>query len=237
MNNRKSLVMGWIALISMFFVAICLAATPIYDTILQGTFTIDSGQVMNNLGTLKSHGSELTGLPVPSPATLGATTITDVAGAVRRTTITFASVIETLTDGSDEGESQLLMTFPEGRILIIGAAIDADTANGGAEMWEASDNDHYFVGIGTAAAEDDATLSGTECDIIAAQDNDTAAGATTTFTWEADMTAGADTVFDGTATAVALYFNTCAADTSLDATGTITLTGSMTVIWVWLGDD
>lgn len=214
-----------------------VAATPIFDTILKGTFTIDRGQVMDNQGTFKSHGSEITGAPSAIPATLGATAIADVAGAVHRTTITFSSVIETMTDGSDEGESQILMTFPEGRILILTAAIDAVTENGGAAMWEASDNDHYFVGIGTAAAGDDATLATTEENIISTQDNDTVAGSTVSFDWEADLTAGGDTVFDGTAAAVSLYFNTCAADTSLDGDGTITLTGSMTVVWVWMGDD
>ena len=165
----------------------------------------------------------------------GSSTVVNYRGQVNTTVITFASISETATDGSDEGESQIIYTFPEGRILIIGAAIDANVVN--TDDFEASDNDHYFVGIGTAAAGDDATLSGTEQDIIAVNDIDTAAGVTLTTSWEADMTSGADSVFDGTAAAVSLYFNTCVADDQIDDDMTVTPSGVLTVTWVFLGDD
>jgi len=165
----------------------------------------------------------------------GSSTVVDYRGQAVTTVITFSGISETATDGTDEGESQIIYTFPEGRILIIGAAIDANVVN--TDDFEASDNDHYFVGIGSAAAGDDATLTGTEVDIIAANNIDTTAGATLTTSWEADFTAGGDIVLDGTAAAKSLYFNMCVADTQIDDDMTVTPSGVLTVTWLFLGDD
>ena len=165
----------------------------------------------------------------------GSSTVVNYRGQVNTTVITFASISLSHADGGDRGASQIIYTFPEGRILVIGAAIDANVVN--TDDFEASDNDHYFVGIGTAAAAADATLSGTEQDIIAVNDIDTAAGVTLTTSWEADLTAGGDTVFDGTAAAKSLYFNSCVADSQIDDTMTVTPSGVLTVTWVFLGDD
>jgi hypothetical protein len=44
-------------------------------------------------------------------------------------------------------------------------------------------------------------------------------------------------VFDGTASAAKVYFNTCVADTSISADASVTVTGSMRVHYILLGDD
>jgi hypothetical protein len=171
-------------------------------------------------------------------ATAVACSAVEVVPCVQKTVLTFSAINETFTDGSDEGESQLLYTFPDGRIYILGAAIDAAVTNN--TGYEASANDVWLGGIGTAAAGDDATLAGTEQDVIASTTFDTASATVGHFDWEADMTCGADSVFDGTSAAVKLYFNAAAANTSIstnNATCGVQAGGKLTVFWIHLGDD
>ena len=171
-------------------------------------------------------------------ASNGVCTAAHVAPCVQKTILTFAAFTKTFTDGSDEGESQLLYTFPEGRIYILGAAINAAVTNDAG--FEASENDIWYGAIGTAAAGDDGDLTGTEADIIDKTTFDTAGGTDGHHEWEADFTAGADTVFDGTDTPVKLYFNAAAANTSIstnNATCGMQAGGTLAVYWINLGDD
>ena len=166
----------------------------------------------------------------------GSSTVVNYRGQVNTTVITFAGISLAHANGGARGNSQLIYTFPEGRIYVLGAHLDANVVN--TDDFEASDNDHYFVGIGTTASvTNSATLATTEQDIIAVVDIDTAAGVTLTTSVEADMVAGADTVHDGTATPIKLYFNTAVADDQIDDTMTVTPSGVLTVTWVWIGDD
>lgn len=156
-------------------------------------------------------------------------------GAVHHDIITFTNVLETFADGSDEGEDQELVKFPEGRIYILGAALNATLTN--SPTFEAAGADRYWVGIGTAAADDAATLASTECDIITATVIDTASGVTCTNEWEADFTAGADSVFDNTAGALKFYFNMATSNGNLSADASVRMTGTLAVDWLLLGDD
>lgn len=160
-------------------------------------------------------------------------TVAEIVGVVHRSRFTFNNTM-TATDGSAEGESSLLYTFPEGRIYILGVAIDATVVN---TATEADTNDTFVMAIGTAAAADDATLTSTEADIIASTTFSDGA-VTLTNAWEADFTAGADTVFDGTASAVTLNLNAGIADANITTNDfTVTVTGSGNVFWINLGDD
>ena len=218
-------------------------ATPLYVTVLAtggqtvptGDLTLTAGDVILTAGSFTDSvgtlGEGLAGAGVAS-----VTTAAEYRGVVHETVLTFGTVVETFTDGSDEGESTNIYTFPQGRILILGAAIDA-TAVAATNCFEATANDIYYVGIGSAAAGDDATLASTEQDIIAVTTLDTASGGTLTHQWEADMTAGGDSVYDGTASAQVLYFNTCVANTSISNDCSVTLTGVLRLTWVFLGDD
>jgi len=210
-------------------------ATPLYVTVLAtggqtvptGDVTLTAGSFIDSVGTF---GEGLAGAGVASVATA-----VEYRGVVHETVLTFGTVAETFTDSSDEGESTNLYTFPQGRILILGAAIDASVTC--STNFGANPNDLFYVGIGSAAAGDDATLSGTEQDIIAVTTLDTVGNTKWTFAWEADMTAGGDSVYDGTASAKVLYFNTCVADSSISEDTTATLTGILRLTWIFLGDD
>lgn len=180
-----------------------------------------------------SHGADeklLGDTQVGAVATAGVASDANYIGAVHYDVITFTNVVETATDGSDEGESQVILAFPEGRILILGAAINAQN------VMTTGCTNQYHVAIGSAAAGDDADLTSTEADIIAKNTIDVSGGVMTN-QWEADMTSGADSVFDGTASAQSLYFNLALADTDMNANCTNTLTGSIGITWTWLGDD
>jgi hypothetical protein len=200
----------------------------------EGNLTVGgSGAITGALNVIGGVYGVGTGL-----ASNGVCTAAHVAPCVQKTVLTFAAITHTFTDGSDEGESQLLYTFPEGRVYILGAAIDCAVTNSAG--YEASENDIWYGAIGSAAAADDGDLTSTEADIIAKTTFDTVGGTVGHHDWEGDMTCGADTVFDGTATAVSLYFNAAAANTSIktgNATAGIQAGGTLTVYWVLLGDD
>jgi len=195
-------------------------------------------------GTLKINGTTLTGTAAElntltdaqTPGTVGTNgeSVVESYGAVNKTTITFNNTM-TATDGSAEGETEKIYTFPEGRIYILGGAINATIVN---TATEANANDIFLMGIGTAAANDDADLSdANETDVFAGPTLEDAA-VTLTNQWEADFTAGADTVFDGTSTAVSLNLNMGIADACIKTSHfSATVTGSATIFWINLGDD
>ena len=168
--------------------------------------------------------------------TTGVSTVTEYVGSVRATTITLVGAPVVLSDTSANGAGTTIATFPEGRIAILGASINATVTN--SPGFEASANDVFIVGIGSTSAAEDDSLATTEQDIIAATTIDTVSNTTLTNEWEVDMVGGADTVYDGSATAQALFFNAAAADTSLTATDiTVNVTGYLNVFWIALGDD
>lgn len=160
-------------------------------------------------------------------------TATESIGAVNKTTIAISTTL-TATDGSAEGETVKLYTFPAGRIYILGSAIDATIVN---TATAANTSDVFLVGIGSAAANDDADLSDSgETDIITGPTLEDGA-VTLTNQWEADMTCGADSVF-GTATTASLNLNMGIADACITTNNfSATVTGTMSVFWINLGDD
>jgi len=193
-------------------------------------------------GDLKTKGGAVSiadqDLAAPTAVATASTITERNIGVVQRTQITFdlsdTSVDLNVADGA-HGDGQQIFTFPEGRILILGAALDATTVT--TTNYNASTADIFTTGIGTATAGDDDALTSTEVDIIASTNNDTAGGGTASFTWEADMTSGADSVFDGTSTPVSLYVNTACAAANNSADNIVSASGTLNVVWVYLGDD
>ena len=170
----------------------------------------------------------------------GATGVTSVATAVNYMGGTFRTVFTLgtsgiATNGSEEGRGVAFGTFPQGRIHIQSAAVDLVVTNTAA--FDANPADVYLVGIGTAAAGDDNTLSSTEVDIIAATTLDTTGNTVSNFTVQADFTAGADTMFDGTSTATKLYWNWACADANITNDVTIGVAGAVAVVWNFVLDD
>ena len=210
-------------------------------SVLTGSWTLDADTVDSANYVDASIDAEHISIPNMSGAaalvaTAGVATDANYIGAVHYDVITFTNVLETFTNGSDEGESQVICAFPEGRIYILSAAINATVTNSN-PGFEANANDIYYVGVGSVVAADDATLSSTEQDIIAVQTLDTVSDSVTSFEVEEDMTAGGDSVYDGTAGAQSLYLNLCVADSSISNNVTVGVSGTLSVAWAFLGDD
>jgi len=198
----------------------------IEDTTRSATFTGVT------VGTLARTGAATTSYGVGTALTNAVAVEYD--SPVHMTTLAIDTTF-VATDGTAEGETELLYVFPAGRIYILGAAIDAQITN---TVTEATDNDVFVVGIGSTAANDDADLDDSgEKDII---DGPTLADGAVTLVnaWEADLTAGADSVFDGTGTAIDLHLNMGIADACITtANFTNHIVGTVTLHWVNLGDD
>lgn len=172
-------------------------------------------------------------------AVSGLATATERWGSVR--TVVLALTVDgatalSLPDG-DHGDGTNVYNITEGRIAIIGAAINAYVTVG--TNFNATADDEFYVGIGTAEAGDDNTLSSTEQDIIAVKTCDTASGTTSNFTWQADLTIGGDLMFDGTSTAVGIWVNSCVADSDngSSAANPVSVTGTLAIAYMWLLDD
>ena len=159
-----------------------------------------------------------------------ATAAVSIAGIVRQSTLTLTltdtNKIE-LADGADNSVGVKVYTFPAGRILVLGAVINCTTTIDGASGGAATAP--LAVGTTDATAADNATLDGTEADIIPS--TATANGAST---WKAALAASAQ--FDGTTTAVALYVNAGVTDAISAGSVTVVIAGTLTVTWINLGD-
>jgi hypothetical protein len=216
--------------------------------IVQVGATIDPGVVLSNLG-LRAAGTAYTITTSGDVALSGVTTTGEtrttygngaaVAGkctavsygvhpihqTVLTLTLTGANDLD-LADG-DHGTGIKIYDMPAGRILILGATINADIA-----YVDAATTGEFVVSVGQAVGADDATLTSTEADIIPST---AIAGAATPKAWHAALAASAQ--FDGTATALPIYVNVACPNASNSATAqTYAITGTLTISWINLGD-
>ncbi len=169
------------------------------------------------------------------PLALGATAVATEAGSglVHQTTIALSALAVTMRD-TEQGGGAKIYDFPEGRILVLGAtasiavtttSILANTLNTGVTC-------NWGVGSTTQAS---ATVATTEQDIVnvaafTASATINVAGATATGK-------GVLAVLDGTGTAADAYLNLAVAGaTDIDANATVTVTGSVKITWINLGD-
>jgi len=157
-----------------------------------------------------------------------ATVVEYGAGGIHQSAFTFTMTGADDIDVADGDKSTgvKFYDFPEGRILILGATINAvDTFT--------NMSGNYYVGVGTADGTQaaDADLTGTEQDIIPKTTID--GSQASPLDVHAALTASAQ--FDGTGTAKDLYINIACPDAS--HTGSAhAITGTCTVTWINLGD-
>lgn len=155
-------------------------------------------------------------------------------GAFYQTTLTLVDVPQAVVNGT-EYQSTLLYTFPEGRLLVLGctATLQQKTTSALASTLNASSTG--AISLGTAAASS-TTLNGTAADLLPS----------TAFTSSATINVAgtavsaalaASAAFDGTSSAKVLRLNTAyATTTDVDADATQTISGTIVVTWVFLGD-
>lgn len=141
-------------------------------------------------------------------------------GPLRMTQWTFNGYAVSLTDDGATGHAALkLYDFPDGAIWIHSAVTDIDySAIGGSAG-------NLQLSLGTTATAD-ATLSSTDADIMAASSASAANG---------NKQALTNSLLDGTGTAKDIYLNI---GTSGDpgSGATVTITGTITVMWALVGD-
>lgn len=170
-------------------------------------------------------------------ATVTATEYGD--GIVHKTVLTCTATPITITDDADVAQygGVKVYDFPEGMLCTMGAVIDGAVTGGVTgtiiNTWAGG------VALGTATATTGATLTGTEADIL--PEVDVAAATAKVATVDAVSVATALTEsgarwLDGTGTAKDLFLNLVVDDDVTHTAGSATFTGTITFIWIILGD-
>lgn len=157
------------------------------------------------------------------------------SGGIHRTVLTFTNRAVAIAD--DAGVAQYggagkIYDFPEGVILPLGVTIDGSITLGTTgtitNTWAGG------VAVGSAAATTGSTLASTEADIMAEVD---VAAATSKVASVDAQSATNKTPLDGSATPVDAYLNLVVDDDATHTAGTGTFTGTVTIVWVNLGDN
>jgi hypothetical protein len=149
-----------------------------------------------------------------------------------KTTLTLTSLSITMTDTGTNGchGSQKVYDFPAGNIAILGAVTDLSVTAGAGGIT----NTASLVGsVGTAAVgTDNATLTSTEANIVPST-----AGTLTDGAGNVDGESTAIVIVDGTGTAADAYLNFAVPDAGASANDTLTVSGTITITWLNLGDN
>lgn len=174
-----------------------------------------------------------TGVGSDNTANVGGYTVEEIGtGPLCQTVFTFSSCPIAVTDSGANGGhgSILLYTMPAGYIQFIGSHADLDFTAGTTGLTATATHE---IGVGTAAAAtDNAALTSTEENIIAGVATDLSSSAITYNALNTTLTA-----VDGTGTALPIYLNTVWAADDCSANDTVTVTGTLTITWINLGDD
>jgi hypothetical protein len=169
------------------------------------------------------------------PAITGLSVSEEGVGPAKRTVLSFTNVAFALIDQAATVAYKGLKVydFPEGSILIDGAVANLALTKSSAGVNADWDGD---FSVGSVTASNNATLTGTEQDIIPSTATPQAvAGATTA----KGRNAAAIAPFDGTGTALDLYLNFLVDDADQDVTTTpcnLIVNGTLTIHWRNLGD-
>jgi len=153
-----------------------------------------------------------------------------------RLDFTLAAVSLTVTDaaGSGSSASLKLFDFVQSGVVALACRQNYTAFSEGAALTGGAGDAAFVMGLGSVAANaGDGTLTGTEVDFGAATDTITLSGGTGTGT-KFSCTAA---VFDGTSTATELYLNWSGTAATIDANSTISVTGTITVTGIMIGDD
>lgn len=173
-----------------------------------------------------------------SGATNGATNVaTEQMGAVHQTLITLNATPITIVDANVGGGTKIY-TFPEGRILLLGAvgsmaftttSVLASTLNAGVTI-------NWGLGSVLTTTQASGTLATTEQDMLPTT-NATASATINVAGAVSNGKLASGLQFDGTATATAVNLNVgVATATDIDGDATVTVAGTVVLTWIHLGD-
>lgn len=159
-------------------------------------------------------------------------TVVEQSAPPHKTILTLTAQSITMTDAASAGchGSQKLYDFPAGNIVFLGAITDLAIAAGSGGI---GDTAAVIGSLGTAAVgTDNGTLTSTEANIVPSTAATLTAGVGSIKGESTTLTA-----FDGTATAIDAYLNLAVPDAGSSASDTITVTGTVTLFWINLGDN
>lgn len=154
-------------------------------------------------------------------------------GIVHVTTLTFTATPITMRD-TEQGGGVKVYDFPAGRILILGSkgTVAVTTTSILANTLNASKTCNWGVGSVTQA---NATLATTEQDIVNV--GAFTSSATINVAGAAANSYGVLTPLDGTSTAIDAFLNLAVAGADdIDGDATVTVTGTVAISWINLGD-
>ncbi len=155
-------------------------------------------------------------------------------GTVHKTVLTLAAFQQAITDALAYGSSKLY-DFPEGRILVLGATSSLAFAVTTDRATTINDSASLTWALGSAAASN-ITLSATMVDLLP-KTTKALAGAVDAFTTASTAALAASAQFDGTGTAKDAYLNFgFETNTEIDGNGTLSVSGTITIAWMNLGD-
>lgn len=153
-------------------------------------------------------------------------------------TFTLTALRITVTDSGVSGSygSHKLFDFVQGGIVYFASRADYTAFAEGSALTTAAGDAVHVLGLGSAAiaAAADGTLTGTQQDIGTKTSNITNSGGTGTGTKHSFLSAIG---FDGTTTANDIYLNWSGTAATIDANSTIDVTGTITVLGAFIGDD
>lgn len=157
--------------------------------------------------------------------------VTVVEGA-GKTTFTFNNVsIPTVDAGAAGAQGSLkIYDFPEGLLSYVGGVSNLSILGVGAGIAATST---VIGSVGTAVAAADLTLTGTEADLVPSGSSTLVASAGTIKQVSAT---GNTAIFDGTGTAKAAYLNLVVDATGSTANASITVNGTVTLLWNHIAD-
>lgn len=171
------------------------------------------------------------------PASGAVVTTIERFGSFIRMNITLNAARITVTDAAGSGSSGSLAigTFIQGAILPIGSRQDYTAFAEGSALTTAAGDAVFKMALGSAAANaGDAALTGTEVDFAPATANITLSGGTGTGGVYGGITS---LPIDGTTTPITLYLNWSGTAATIDANSTIDVTGTISLVFAYLGDD
>lgn len=191
-------------------------------------------QILQNKGSMRVTDNVARQGAVTQPASGSIAIKREQFGSLFQVTLTLDNVGQTVVNGT-EYQSTLLFTFPEGRINVLGCTATLQQKTTSAIASTLNSGVTGAIALGTAAASA-TTLATTMVDLLPS----TAFTTSTTINVagtavNASLAAAAQ--FDGTSSAKAMYLNTAyATTTDVDADATQTISGTITVTFLWLGD-
>lgn len=155
-------------------------------------------------------------------------------GALHKTVLTLSSVSITMTDATTAGShgSLQLYDFPTGVFFLLGAVTDLSTLAGAGGL---ADTAALVGALGSEAlATDNATLTSAEADFVPSTAGTLSSGAGVL---DGETTTALIAIWDGTGGAIDLFLNLAVPDAGTSANDTLTVSGTITLFWLELGDN